>query len=229
MSQAAVFEEAVLHGFIEELSKIAAEIQTDIPLVKMAQFDPEALEQMLKEAGIFSGLTSRLGQYGKNISAYAQQAKDSLTGGAFAKQMRELGSTSPMTSSASKASLAPTMGPMREQAHAAALAAQEKAMLRPEAFGLTSAPRPVGLPHVEAARLFGPQPARPAAPSRMVGAGRVIPLSQAQSLPELQAASANPGFRAARRGTIPGGYNSGAAEAELSSLFGAPFTGRYST
>lgn len=222
MNKVAVLEEAVLQGFVQELSKIAVDLHHEIPLVKMAQEHPEELAEILKEAGVFSGLASRLGQYGKNISAYAQQAKDTLTGGGFARQMRELGSSNPMTSSAAQSSLQGTMGPMRERSLAAAAAAQSRMAPSPAEYGLAvPAPRPLPTDP----RVFG-LGAQPAARPLPGSSGSMVH-SSPSTIPEL-AGGPRPGM-AARRGPFAGSryYDDAAAEQELGSLFGAPFRGRY--
>lgn len=121
-------------SFHEELQKIAAFHGNELPVLSFLD-NPEKYEQFLKEAGLWDALKS----YGRNIKGYASQAKNTLTGGDYARQMKELSGSTGMTASSSKGLLASTPGPMRELA-------ESRAQLDPAHWGLP-AHTPNNRPH----------------------------------------------------------------------------------
>lgn len=123
-----------MHGFAEELQKIANDLGEVNPLGEFSA-NPEAFEELFKQAGFLDALKG----YGRNIAAYARNAKDTLTGGGFAQQMRELGSSNPMSTSASAGKVVGNQqGPMRDLVGQRADAASLQASLNPASWGLPS-------------------------------------------------------------------------------------------
>jgi hypothetical protein len=198
MNAEQLLKRAVFEGFVDELHKIAESTGAHIPeATKLASLSDEEIDELFKEGGVFSGIGARLGQYGKNIGAYAQRARDVLTGGDFARQMKSLGSSSPMTTSSTAGSLASTPGPMRLRANQAAMDLHDKASLNPASWGLPTQParRPVVAANPLDPRNFGLQAHEINQPAPF---GRVF--HNPAQVPELQQQRTGPALRRAFAG-----------------------------
>lgn len=146
-------------SFHEELQKIASFHGNELPVLSFLN-DPERYEQFLKEAGLWDALKS----YGRNIKGYANQAKNTLTGGDYARQMKELSGSSGMTASSSKGLLASTPGPMREMA-------ESRAKLDPAHWGLP-AHTPDARPHPSTFHLSNPASSQYMTPDEFMRVGQ---------------------------------------------------------
>lgn len=106
------FEEAFALAYASEMAKIAQATGDSNPFAGFEN-DPEALMDFLKQAGVMDALRG----FGKNIAAWGRRGADVISGGDYARQMKELGSASPMSTSAAAGKVVGNQaGPMTELA-----------------------------------------------------------------------------------------------------------------
>jgi len=133
-SMNATFEEVFLQSFAGEMAKIAEATGDTNPFAVFGG-DQAAMLAFFKEAGVMDALRG----YGRNIAAWGRRGADVISGGGYARQMKELGSASPMSTSAAAGKVVGGQsGPMSDLAARRANAAASQASLNPAAWGLPS-------------------------------------------------------------------------------------------